>query len=718
MTVAAGKTPFHSYYPGSAMVAEHLDFEFMSPADLVVEDSEGDVKALGNDYEITGDHRNGEASIRALVSVDPAVKWLVWSDTPPQQQLDLKASRVVPLDQYEKELDRRAIIEREANREASRSPKFPRGIAPVDFDDLSGLVEGELLQFRNGRISRADFASSASKYAAFTSSGRSLVGVEGSLPDGVPATAANIAVDAGGSVQASLDALHVDAALSRYVDAAAGSDDTGDGSSGSPYKTIQKAYDSLPRTIERQCIIWLAPGTYNENYLEGESDQSLFPRNAVLFARGRHTASRTQNNAGVMSGPVVIKSNGGDETDTFIETGSTLTYGVYGTGLGQLAVQGVTIRAGANATALLVAHRGFYLHTYDVPLDANGFTVDRMGYAESNGAQLEYTGLAGVIDGGSKGLDALVGSVINVSGTTVFRNCAQALHVDQGAVLKISLSGAGSHHTMVESSCSVGIYGEMGVVEIRGASASAEVKIAAPIQTFGTQVLGVYANALETIISRGGEWRLDNCGFDKQWSIYDTEVYLRDTNSFEVESGTGKSQSPQPLRVESGNYPYLEGSCTIIGSSDGLAQLAYTTWTVNGNGTSVAPNPNHNLHRVTGNGANRTGCLITATGAWEGREITVIGDTWGVEFVSGPQIDVPGGVMIGSGSGHRRSAIFRFLNGKWRLVGPGTATPAAPTYSAPVGGATVDAEARTSLAQLAGDLAALRTALVNASGAR
>lgn len=51
--------------------------------------------------------------------------------------------------------------------------------------------------------------------------------------------------------------------VSLYVDANSG-DDNNDGSEASPFKTIQKAIDSIPKIINRDRFIYIADGTYDE----------------------------------------------------------------------------------------------------------------------------------------------------------------------------------------------------------------------------------------------------------------------------------------------------------------------------------------------------------------------------------------------------------------------------------------------------------------------
>jgi hypothetical protein len=141
MTVAAGKTPYHSYSPGSAMAAEAIPFDFGSHDHLLVGVVGGAPLAYGSDYSIAGDHAGGTATITALVDAGSDV-WELWSETPREQQLDLRESRLMPLPQYMLELDRRARIERELAFDLSRTLLFPRGETPPTVPALADRTPG------------------------------------------------------------------------------------------------------------------------------------------------------------------------------------------------------------------------------------------------------------------------------------------------------------------------------------------------------------------------------------------------------------------------------------------------------------------------------------------------------------------------------------------------------------------------------------------------
>ena len=510
-----------------------------------------------------------------------------------------------------------------------------------------------------------------------------------------------------------LNALFSGAEESRYV-SPSGSDTTGTGTFALPYRTIQKAWDSLPRVLPRQATIWLMPGTHSENYLDpATTDKVRLPRPAVLFATGRVLASRTQNNAGVMSGPVVIKAYSGSKADTFIQTSATYTYGVYVEAC-QVAIQNVTIRAGANATGLVMSHRaGAYVHTYDCDFKRNGFTIG-YGLAAESGGHAEVTGLSSVFDGGDAAVSAYHGAVIDIAAGVAIRNATVGVSAAQATV---SLQTSGSTVTMVESTCTLGIAGDNASIVLRGESAGVRVVVDATMQLDNCQFTSTYADVKGLITTRGGSAYFNASRWQRQWTYYNTTISLSGAKSFTT--GTQNTDS-HPL-VGIGPAPTMEGmvAADVVGNAAGFSQQGVqgTPLTFNADGSAGAVDAHSVLFEVQGGGgANRANCYLTADFAWEGRRIIVLGTTWGVQFVDGSTMRVPtGGVWVGNGQGQRRSAEFIFYAGRWHLLDPATsvtvADAAAMTYAAPSGGATIDANARTALGQLAADVTAIRTTL-------
>lgn len=213
MTVSQDYQP-HSYNPGASMAPQAIPFKFLDPAHVVVTHVDGitGVTAIlvnGTDYTITGDGDAVAASITATAVWPVADLFHLTRATGLRQEADLLSHESLPSKEVERELDRRALIEQEQRSiiddTKNRSILVPEGETAPDFSTLAGLIAGDILQYNDGKIGRADFLSSASKFVAFDSLGH-LVGVDGALPNSVPALASNIIADGGGTVQEEIDA--------------------------------------------------------------------------------------------------------------------------------------------------------------------------------------------------------------------------------------------------------------------------------------------------------------------------------------------------------------------------------------------------------------------------------------------------------------------------------------------------------------------------------
>lgn len=68
-----------------------------------------------------------------------------------------------------------------------------------------------------------------------------------------------------------------DISVHYYVNAKIGDDSTGDGTVLKPYKTIQKAFDSIPKIVDKRQTVHIARGTYDEDcYLTGVVGGSIY----------------------------------------------------------------------------------------------------------------------------------------------------------------------------------------------------------------------------------------------------------------------------------------------------------------------------------------------------------------------------------------------------------------------------------------------------------
>ena len=97
-----------------------------------------------------------------------------------------------------------------------------------------------------------------------------------SYVDDAVADRASVASVAGIATRlAPIDGL-TDAPVYIYVDGATGSDETGDGSTGAKFATIQRAVNSIPKIINQDRLIRVQAGTYDEDvYIRGISGANI-----------------------------------------------------------------------------------------------------------------------------------------------------------------------------------------------------------------------------------------------------------------------------------------------------------------------------------------------------------------------------------------------------------------------------------------------------------
>lgn len=511
-----------------------------------------------------------------------------------------------------------------------------------------------------------------------------------------------------------------------------------------PFRHIQRAFDSLPRNVAHRQDIVLADGTHTGNYLPAATSTEM-PRPAVLFARGRNIAARTQNNAGVMDGGIVISSASGDPSACIIETDATYTYGIYHAE-GQIAIQGIGIRAGATADALLASHRMSYTHAYDVQLYDNGNTVDNMLYAESGG-NVEFTGTDSWIDGGTTAINIINGTV-NLSGNVQVRNNTTAvagkmgnLIISDSASIQVTGDTDGSTGTItnvtgdvlprigdwvtvstgfpsatdeykvtavtattitvdenstsaqtgatvaVTSECWMrdstnGISGEDMDITIRGRSTDRAL-LDVKVGGINNRLSCTFADfdTAATFDPVNGLTALNACTFQNQLAPEGGALHLTGTDSYGRQNVA--NNSTQPILLRGGAQLYRSGTCNIVGASSGRVTYPSETVVVAAHSTTIQPSRDINAYRLQGGGStNRTGCTLGADNASEGQVIWVEGSTWGVQLVSSATCDLTRSIWIGNGTSYRSGAAFMFLSGKWRLVGLGQPRAGLQTYSA------------------------------------
>lgn len=457
-----------------------------------------------------------------------------------------------------------------------------------------------------------------------------------------------------------------------YVDPS-GSDTQNHGlSSNYPYETIQYAYDSIPKFLKNEIKISLSSGTHSANYLEGSSDPINFPRNAVLYGRGKITSSRTQRVSNVLTANIIIEGKGKDHTK--IQTSSGLDYGIYNT-QGQLGLKDLTIAGNKDnlTSALLVSHRGFsYVHGDDIAIDGVCIAKTAEGaYAESSG-QLELVDAE--IKNCSIGLKAQTsGDNVVFSGSGSIHQCNIGVFATGSSWVKLQVTGTDAAIRVYNNNTYALQATSNAYLEARG-NASFDILIEDPclaeqgviyfvVATISARVSGTY----------GSNIYMNNVNYSEDVIMRASELGLKDTNSY-IAPAT-QSNVKNPIIATSGSVVFRTGMNEIIGSGNEGGTYNVPSITVSSNGAVINvydsdENP-YKAIRLDGGGAVRTGCQFGIDGVFEGQQLYVYGDTWGVELINDTNLELPSPIIIGNGSGQYSGATFIFDRGKWRLVGIG-----------------------------------------------
>ncbi len=455
------------------------------------------------------------------------------------------------------------------------------------------------------------------------------------------------------------DKIFTTEAKTWYV-STSGSDNNDGLSENSAFRTLQYAYDQLPLIINHQQTIKLLDETHSENY---RLDSSLhLPRKAMLYAHGKLLGFRTER-SGKLSGAIVIKG------PAIIAPNQKLKYGIYN-GLGQLAIENVTIQ-GSNKNALLVSHRGdSYVHCNNVTID--GMNTTNIGiYCESSG-QLEFTG-EGEIKNCTTGVALFsLSDGISLSAETKIHNCLTGIN-SKGWVSYIQTAESDNALCRLYD-CNVGIYASNGShISLASSASDKRISIESPIKMLnGSSLSATYANINTTIECEQASVFLNNSDWQDQISLKASSIKLRKTKSYITK---GKNNSLTPLKLDNNSTIIDNGNNTIINSNDEAIVLGdeLIDKTINDNFDReiVVPLGVKTMLLKSGHSHDQVGCSLSKIGAYEGKKVNIIGHSWGVEFIGTDDFDIPSSFIIGTGSGQYTGAEFIFGNGKWRLLSLG-----------------------------------------------
>lgn len=460
-----------------------------------------------------------------------------------------------------------------------------------------------------------------------------------------------------------------------YVNATTGNDASGNGSLSAPFKTLQKAYDSIPFLVVERAVftIQLADGIYDENYLSGAE----MPRPAILFTSGKWLRSRTDRSGGGLTGAVVIKGNPTNPENVVLQTTSEYGFGVYN-GQGQLAIENLHIKGGAghSSGAMLVSHRNdSYIHTNNVTLDGVDKTRTSYGaYAESGG-QLEITGSCDVKNN-SIGIGCLTASdTISLSDdVNIHSNNTGVLAKHGGCVLLTNTNGAKRGIKLYSNSAyDIDAYNGANI-ETRGKDGTYKTDVTKSVECGGKVRIGDGSTVSSIwtrfigVVENFGHMYFNNCAH--QARIENSgKIRLTATDSF-ISPNTTNDDTLCIFNRFGGEVEH--DNTSNVGAGDSYGENIIST--VNGaNNVTLNIFANSKACFVNGNGANRTGWIMplvfTDTGLPipRGFIMSVWGSSWGVEITG----NVDGSVTIGNGTGQKGGAQFIFDGTTWRILGIG-----------------------------------------------
>jgi len=172
MTVAVQALPIT--YNGNGTAAPlAVPFRFLAANHLVVTrvaaDGARTVLVRGTHYSVSGGGEAPSGTVTPLAPIAVGDKWEIDRVTPREQPTAYPVGDDFPAKTHELALDRQMLVAQEQDRRAleiaNRAPlALPGQVAPAF--DVSGLVDGDLLVFLNGRLCKYDTSAFAGKFLA------------------------------------------------------------------------------------------------------------------------------------------------------------------------------------------------------------------------------------------------------------------------------------------------------------------------------------------------------------------------------------------------------------------------------------------------------------------------------------------------------------------------------------------------------------------------
>mgnify|MGYP001182229735 CR=1 FL=1 len=489
-------------------------------------------------------------------------------------------------------------------------------------------------------------------------------GEDWSLNDGVVG-AANISNEGGEQAAISLKlGLLSDGDVQIYV-SPAGNDATGDGSSGAPFATPQRAYDSLPWLIKDKYVINIANGTYATSSRSAGS----MDRPALIYCDGKKPGRRTDAPGGVMTGSIVFR--GESKAGVILQPGSASGYtrGIYVTGhVGSVGFQNLTIDAQTGAEAGIVAHRGSYIHASDIDIDGNGLMT--FGLLAEAGGKLE--GLSLDVHHCAIGANAYLDSSIQLSLSSTIHDCSsQGINIPMGGTVGLTTG----------SSCASNILVNGGRLETTGI-VSSRVAISGAVQMRGGTWQNAFTDVTGAITTYPGATVIGGLHWSKQWTDYGGDLYLPAGKSY-VSPAT-ESDVANPLVFLGGTKRlYVDSTFELVATGAAVVSenIGTSVVTIPGNNQAISDSVIRNIVNTVLLNASAARTGITLPGSIGGRfsgtpvppgTILYIINTSanGITLAPGATSDIPlGTIQIGTASTMYPGVVAVRMASQW-LVTP------------------------------------------------
>lgn len=175
---AAALTPSKEYIENGVTLAYAVPFRFRAATHIKAQriSAAGVVTELayGTDYSVTGGETDAGGTLTVSAAGVAGTRLRIRRETPRAQDMDYTTGDNFPAESHEAALDKAILIDQEQDQKiddtAARALLVPDG-QQAPAVDLSGLIEGDLLQYRSGKLRRFVRESFAGKYFAGDGSG-------------------------------------------------------------------------------------------------------------------------------------------------------------------------------------------------------------------------------------------------------------------------------------------------------------------------------------------------------------------------------------------------------------------------------------------------------------------------------------------------------------------------------------------------------------------